>query len=345
MKKYWAIVSFLLGCGGPNMPQNMVAGLPVRGCDVLGTQAFRQGGFKSFGSPLDVAISGKGFFALRNDAAFVFTRQGIFDIDEDGFLVRDGYRVQGFAEGATSPGDLNIALAVLPPVPTSRIFIRANFDPTALFQAPDSMAFTVYDALGAAHLVQMSWTHLGARRWTFMALVDGESLLNGVPGIFQEIVSGQFEFDEEGRLQTYTQQDNFVPREVRRLQRLSFDFGKSLSQGGSGLEGLTQFASPSSTTIRVEQDGYSFGTLSAIQVRLGGHIEGLFTNGVSHTLGRIAVALFPQPQELRRLPEHLLLSSPASGDAVLGPSGDEGRGDVFGNALEQLPDDSRACEW
>lgn len=49
---------------------------------------FRQGAFVPTGNPLDVAITGKGFFQLQDtDGSTVYTRAGNFSINRDGALV------------------------------------------------------------------------------------------------------------------------------------------------------------------------------------------------------------------------------------------------------------------
>ncbi|MCS6957554.1 MAG: flagellar basal-body rod protein FlgF [Aquificaceae bacterium] len=55
---------------------------------------FTQGSIRHTGNPLDVAIEGRGFFALRRGQEVVYTRKGNFRLDSEGFLVNElGYRV------------------------------------------------------------------------------------------------------------------------------------------------------------------------------------------------------------------------------------------------------------
>jgi flagellar basal-body rod protein FlgF len=59
-----------------------------------------QGNLHSTGSPLDVAISGKGFFAVNGPSGPLYTRNGNFRLAADGKLTTsDGYAVRG-AQGA-----------------------------------------------------------------------------------------------------------------------------------------------------------------------------------------------------------------------------------------------------
>jgi len=53
-----------------------------------------QGSLRETGNPLDVAIEGDGFFAVRTDQGVLFTRKGNFALDSEGYLVtEEGYRL------------------------------------------------------------------------------------------------------------------------------------------------------------------------------------------------------------------------------------------------------------
>ncbi len=57
---------------------------------------FRQGDFITTHNPLDLAISGKGFFTVMTPAGLRYTRDGQFKLDENGTLkTNSGYEVQG----------------------------------------------------------------------------------------------------------------------------------------------------------------------------------------------------------------------------------------------------------
>jgi flagellar basal-body rod protein FlgF len=59
-----------------------------------------QGVLTSTGNPLDVALSGKGFFAVNGSTGTLYTRNGSFQLANDGRLVTgDGYAVRDVAGG------------------------------------------------------------------------------------------------------------------------------------------------------------------------------------------------------------------------------------------------------
>ena len=60
-------------------------------------QQFTQGDISTTNNPLDVAINGAGFFPLSDNGAPVYTRNGQFKVDADGYIVStQGLKLQGF---------------------------------------------------------------------------------------------------------------------------------------------------------------------------------------------------------------------------------------------------------
>lgn len=72
---------------------------------------FSPGVVKPTGNPLDVALNGSGFFAVETPNGTVFTRDGSFAIDREGYLVtKAGFRVLGSEGHVFLPnGDVEIA--------------------------------------------------------------------------------------------------------------------------------------------------------------------------------------------------------------------------------------------
>lgn len=70
-------------------------------------QNFAQGPVEQTGNALDLVVNGDGFFTTRSEVSgdTLYTRNGSFEIDESGFLVRGNNRLQAFptdAAGAVS---------------------------------------------------------------------------------------------------------------------------------------------------------------------------------------------------------------------------------------------------
>lgn len=71
---------------------------------------FSQGHLDPTANPLDLALQGKGFFAIDVDGEEKYTRDGSFTIDANGFVVnKDGYRLLGESAFIEAP-NANIAI-------------------------------------------------------------------------------------------------------------------------------------------------------------------------------------------------------------------------------------------
>lgn len=72
-----------------------------------------QGVLQTTGNPLDVALSGNGFFTVQGPSGPLYTRNGSFSLAPDGKLVTpDGYAVQGASQAplvASGAGPIEIA--------------------------------------------------------------------------------------------------------------------------------------------------------------------------------------------------------------------------------------------
>jgi len=91
-----------------------------------------QGSLLGTDQPLDLAINGNGFFAVKPElgTTFYYTRDGSFSIDSMGFMVNDlGYRVQGaMGGGSASLGDLQFDFNSAVARPTSEVQWALNLN-------------------------------------------------------------------------------------------------------------------------------------------------------------------------------------------------------------------------
>ena len=139
-------------------------------------QQFGQGNVSVTSNPLDIAISGKGFFQLENTAgSLLYSRNGQFQLNKDGFIVNSqGHKLMGYQadpkSGAISPGrsgPLQLPTQAIKPSPTSKSEIGLNLDsresapPVAVFNPSDpqtynrSSAMTIFDTLGNEHVMNI----------------------------------------------------------------------------------------------------------------------------------------------------------------------------------------------
>ncbi len=81
--------------------------------DWSGLRDYRQGGLKTTGSPLDLAITGEGFFTVNTPNGPRYTRGGAFSMNDQGEVVDgNGNQLQGDGSAVTIPNnakEINIA--------------------------------------------------------------------------------------------------------------------------------------------------------------------------------------------------------------------------------------------
>jgi flagellar hook protein FlgE len=332
------------------------AGRMGGGVRLGGTQTmWDQGAVTQTGNPLDLAIRGGGMFIVKGthggQNAQYYTRDGRFQLDEQGFVTNQGgLRLQGFAidssgTRALAPGDLPIGAHQSPAVATANAAMTLNldanapavaaFDPTNPNKTSNyATSETVYDSLGAAHHVEVYFRAQGAGAWEFHAMVDGGELTGGTPGAPTEIATGNLTFNTAGALASQivtASSASFV--NATPGQAIAFKFGDDIASGGTGLAGSTQFASASSVT-GLTVDGRSSGKLTSIAISDDGKIRGVFDNGDTVALAQVALADFANEDGLTRAGDGLDVETAGSGKPLIDVPGTGGRGAVSAGALE-----------
>jgi flagellar hook protein FlgE len=96
---------------------------------------------------------------------------------------------------------------------------------------------------------------------------------------------------------------------------------------------LTQFANESNAAV-TGSDGYPQGSLDTFSIGPTGEINGIFTNGMSKVIGRVAMAAFKNPAGLEKTAENMYQVTPNSGEPIVGVPGSSGMGAVNSGTLE-----------
>ena len=225
-------------------------------------------------------------------------------------------------------------------------------DPTN-FVVPDyqpplyTTSVQVYDTLGNPYQVYFDFVKLGyidddhKNVWIWRARIptgeeisymDETSEITGALG-------GVINFDETGRVKDQGSISGNSISDVdwnTAVRYIKFDAGRS----GDGtvkikvdLNDITQFSGEFSAAVDY-QDGYPFGSLESFAIDENGEIVGTFSNGVTDTLGKIALAVFNNPAGLTDVGNSLYAESANSGIAKIGEAGSGGRGTLIPGALE-----------
>ncbi len=323
-----------------------------RGVQVGSVQRlFSQSTFQTTSSATDLAIDGDGFFIVSRDGTTLYTRAGQFYLDEQGILVNHrGYALQGWMlddQGSITSTlqDINLSNISSAPRATSRVVINVNLDVNeAILANPFDVTdpvntssymtpITVYDATGNGHLVNVYFRKQDNDTWEWHALLDGAELEGGTPGN-QEVAAGSLDFTD-GKLQTETFTTPFSVQffGTSGAQGIDFDFGSSIDEGGTGLDGSTEFAG-GSTTKFLSQDGYTQGNLISIQIDNEGVVSGVFSNGQSRQVYQVALARFTSPWGLTSIGGNLFAETTHSGPPIVGEAGSSGLGQINSNSLE-----------
>lgn len=315
--------------GGVN-PTQIGFGVGIGSVNTL----FRQGTTTPTGRSLDAALQGTGFFVLSNGQFTAYSRNGGFSVDAAGFLVdpNTGFRVQRtgvVGEGsATEPAfqtpginDIHIPFgAGAAGVPTTTITFQGNLSTSLAVGDVISTGIQFYDTQSAPHAVVFTFEKTGINTFEISAVVNG---------VNQTLSATTITFDTDGLLVSPAT----IDMDVTGLSGVGAQT-ITLELGTPGqTEGLTQFGG-GSTASAVNQDGSASGTLTDISIDLQGQLIGLFTNGRKIPVAQLAIAGFNNEDGLLRTGNNYFISSPASGEPVVGPAGAGGRGLVQGGSLE-----------
>jgi flagellar hook protein FlgE len=175
-----------------------------------------------------------------------------------------------------------------------------------------SASIYAYDSRGDQHKIEITFTQdvSQSNAWTWEIVVDD----GGIDEINDRLSgnSGTVRFNTDGSLLQFEGGPlTFNPTEAQGCVI-------NLNGGTVGtFDGITQFASPS-TTIALNQDGHGMGVLQDFSVDSTGKITGSYSNGISRTLGQIALARFANPSGLQLAGENIYSATVNSGDAMIG---------------------------
>ena len=286
--------------GGRN-PMQVGLGMSIGSIDMDTSQ----GSFQSTGMVRDMAIQGSGFFIVNQGGKTLYTRDGNFDIDTNGYFSNKS--TGGIIQGRLADANGNIAAGA----PIQDVVIRKDLTSPAKATTTASFAGNldlntpaggtvqtsqpVYDSLGAQHQLTITFTHgaLGSNSWTWAASVTGGTTAS----------AGTITFNTDGTLNTFTGSPvTITPTNGAAPMSVVLNAGIPTAAAPGNNSGITQTAGNGASTVSpLSQDGWAAGTLLGVSVNSDGTITGTFSNNQTLTLAQVMLAEFNNPAGLTRV--------------------------------------------
>ena len=309
-----------------------------RGVDFWGTTpVWSQGSLENTSSPMDMAINGRGFFEVVDDAGSSFyTRAGEFTFNNEGELINpDGLVLQGYAvqsvaaDGTMALGSItNIQIpteSTSPPSATTEFSVDVNLNSGAAVGDTYSTTITVYDSLGNDIPVAIDFVKTANNAWTWQASSPMATAVTpaGATAITFDPNTGELTNGTDPTINLTLSNGAVIPA-------LTWD----LYDTGNVTNGdLTQYATASTTSFQT-QDGYPAGMLRSVSVDEAGVVTGSYSNGQLVPLFQVALVDFPSYYGLTKMGNNLYSSSLESGDAMPGLPGTGRLGSISPSSIE-----------
>lgn len=309
-------------------------------------QSFTQGNITASSNPLDMAISGSGFFRVRSNGLASYTRNGQFSLDKDGNIVNStGDQLTGYgvdSKGAIlsgAPVNLSIKADPYKPVASTLATLSVTLNAAAkiipatpTFKADDPSTYTdsttttVYDASGGAHDVQTYYVKTADKTWQVYA-GDTSATPKTAPVMLTTLT-----FDDSGKMVAAAGAGLFkvpvtgagatTPAATAPSGLVDFDLASAVQFG-------TSFAATAVV------DGSPPGEMTGYQIASDGTITASYSNGASAVMGQVILASFRNVDGLAPTESNQWLETTASGAASLNSAGSGGLGTLQASATEE----------
>lgn len=332
-------------------------------------QQFHEGSSVYTNNPLDLRVSGTGFFSVAKERLIPqqneLTRNGAFHLNKDNYMVTSneeyllGYQVNQDTGDVLSyePTPINIPAEFGKPKQTANIEVGVNLPANgelknpALFDHTDpetynrSTSSTIYDSMGQSY--KMTTYYMKAQiagepnTWqSFYTVTDknGEKPIN-IDGGDATAPSGHIghtmKFNNDGTLSSLNNGQPIVSQAIGMGDNAVDMNGADITQKLSfGLDSATQFAAPFELT-KFDEDGATTGFLTKIDFDENGSVLGTYSNGENITLGRVALVRVANEQGLDKKGSTQWDSTQNSGEKIWGESNKGSFGTINNGALEQ----------
>lgn len=323
------------------------SGIASGGVSVAGvTNVSEQGLLTSTSVASNIAIDGSGFLVASDAAdggATYYTRNGEFTVNADGYLVNNGYYLQGWQTdsagnvlGGTTASNLesvDIDSVLTMAAPTTELSLVANLPADAAVGDSFTNALEIFNSLGTAANVTVTWTKTADNTWT-ASFADPVSNGTTIGTVSSSDVT--ISFNGDGTLAGTSPSPATLG--VTGWTTGASDSSIALDMGTTGAAtGLSQYATGDDTlTIDLEfsQDGMQMGSLTEIEIDDDGNVNAVYDNGMQRAIYKIPVATFTNADGLTAESYGMFKQSSESGSATLRLSGQNGAGTIYGGQLE-----------
>ncbi len=324
-----------------------------------------QGTVAKSDDPLAMAISGQGFFPVSQAttsptgqttfaATSYFTRNGDFQLNAAGYMVNSaGMYLNGWSVNPTT-GTINqngmapiqVSQTVFNPVATSQLNLSANLPATPTTGSPISSQVTVYDGLGTAHNVNLTWSQNATNNWTVTVAspddVTTPAVVNTAQVDFGSTSGNPVAPGTVGSLSNATGSVTAAAYGANAQANLgvTMNFGQgvqtiAINLGNFGSStGLTQYAGTNYALNGLSQNGVPPGSFSSISTSAAGDVSVNYSNGQSKVVARVPVITFSSPNSLQSQNGQAYTATLASGSALAQSAGTNGAGTLAIGAVE-----------
>jgi len=300
------------------------------------------GGALTTGRGMDAMIQGRGFFVAKDTTgAEVYSRVGIFGIDEGGFVVdSSNRRIQGYAAvvdasgvpvpgaGLGAMGDMKVPSGQIAAQATTKLQYVGNLSsdwvpPTAAFDTTDPLTYNsstvsvVYDSLGSKHTVTQYFVKQATPANTVQVNYTFDGATLGTPQTLT--------FGTDGRLS---------PVPTVTLVPTPAPAGADPMSIAVNYAGTTQYAGESTPSVNAA-NGYASGARVNVSLSDDGSVIAEYSNGEKQKVGTIALASFPNEQALVAVSDTSWTTSNDSGTPLYSTPGSGLSGELTVGAIEQ----------
>jgi flagellar hook protein FlgE len=316
------------------------------------SQQFTQGSITATDNPMDLAVSGAGFFQVTDGRSpTMYSRNGQFKVDRTGYIVNnDALRLMGYPAdnaGVIQPGNamvLQLPTAGINPQPTTDVLIEMNLDsrvgttapavaPAIDFSDPTTYnnvtSLLVYDDKGQDVALTYYFQKSATDTWNVFVAANGAPISGTLAA---PLPSTTITFPPNGGTPTaplgsvaldIPATTNAAGAQTLPITGIMLDLSRATQYGaGFGVTNLTQ-------------DGYAAGQLTGITIEANGIITARYSNGQTKPAGQIELATFRNVQGLQPLGGNAWAGTFASGDPIRGVAGEGNLGVLQAGALEE----------